>query len=134
MNILIVEDDPTSRLLLEELLKPYGVCKIAENGLEAVQAFTNSLQQGSRRFDLICLDIMMPEMNGQDALVEIRRIEQQNDIGGNDMTKIIMTTALEDAKNIMQALLRGPCEGYITKPINRDKLYKTLTDLGFSPQ
>ena len=130
MKILIAEDDSTSRVLLEELLNVYGDCTSVVDGLEAVRAFKKSLDD-DRQFDLICLDIMMPKMNGQDVLKEIRKIEQKQGIGGKDMAKIVMTTALEDAKNIMQALLRGPCEGYLTKPINKKKLYGKLAELGF---
>jgi two-component system chemotaxis response regulator CheY len=131
MNILIAEDDATSRLLLEELLKPYGSCTSAVDGLQAVQVFTKCLDEG-KVFDLVCLDIMMPKMDGQSVLKEIRKIEQQHGIGGKDMVKIIMTTALDDAKNIMQAFLRGSCEGYLNKPITTKNLYDKLAELGFS--
>lgn len=130
MNILIAEDDPTCSTLLRELLRPYGECQRAQNGLEAVELYKQSLRSGPP-FDLICLDIMMPIMNGQDALREIRKLERQHGIGGFDMVKIIMTTVLEDAQNIIQALVRGPCEGYITKPLSRKAINDKMRELGF---
>ncbi len=130
MDILIAEDDFSSRFLMQEFLKPYGNCVVAVNGREAVELFIRSLDYGPA-LDLVCLDIMMPEMNGQDALKEIRKIEHGRGIGGKDMVKIIMVTALEDAQNVMQAFLRGACEGYLIKPLSRKSLDDKLTELGF---
>ena len=76
MKALIVEDDFTSRLLLQGLLQPFGVCHVCINGKEAVEAFKIALDQ-KEPYDLVCLDIMMPEMDGQTALKEIRAIEGQ---------------------------------------------------------
>ncbi len=132
MKILIVEDDFTCRVILQELIKKYGTCHSASNGKEALEAFENMHSQGEP-YDLICLDIMMPEVDGQEALQQIREIESQKGIGGSDLVKIIMTTALNDAKNIMQALVKGSCDGYLTKPIIPEDLDKLLNKLGINP-
>lgn len=129
-RVLIVEDDFFSRQLLMELLNDhFDICHAAINGVEAVKAFENSLQK-KEPYNLICLDVMMPEMDGQTALREIRQIESENGIGGNDMVKVIMTTALDGPKDIMQAFMKGACEGYLTKPINLGKLEEYLKKLG----
>ena len=70
LRILLAEDDFTSRLLLQTFLSRYGECHIAVNGREAVAAFRLALEQG-QRYDLICMDIMMPEMDGGEAVREI---------------------------------------------------------------
>ncbi len=132
MKILIVEDDFVSRLLLQELLKPYGACHLAANGEEALAAFSRLLDQKTP-YDLICLDIMMPGMDGQEVLKQIREMERQRGIGCTDSVKIIMTSALADAKNIMHALVRGPSDGYLTKPLDPSKMVKLLADLGIQP-
>ena len=75
MKSLIVEDDFTSRLLLQEYLKVYGIPHIAVNGREAVEAVRLALEARDH-YNLICLDIMMPEMDGQQALREIRALEE----------------------------------------------------------
>lgn len=129
MNILIVEDDFVSRVLLQELLKPYGTCHVAVNGEEAVTAFAE-MQKSHTPYGLICLDIMMPGMDGQEALKRFREMERKQGVGGSDAAKIIMVSALDDAKNIMQALVRGPSDGYITKPIDLAKMKKLLAELG----
>lgn len=132
MKILIAEDDFVSRTLLQEMLQPYGTCHLAANGEEAVRAFASMLERHTP-YNLICLDIMMPGMNGQEALKQIREMEQQRGIGGKDAVRIIMVSALDDPKNIMQALVRGPCDGYLTKPLDQGKMIKLLADLGISP-
>ena len=75
MRTLIVEDDFTSRLLMQAILAPCGECHIAVNGREAIQAFRLARAQG-RPYDLVCLDIMMPEMDGHAVLKVLRAAEE----------------------------------------------------------
>jgi len=128
MKTLIVEDDFTSRLLLQELLKGYGPSHVAVNGKEAVEATRLALEAGEP-YDLICLDIMMPEMDGQQALREIRAQEEARGIISSNGAKIVMTTALGDLKNV-SAAYSGLCDGYLTKPIQKAKLLEELRKLG----
>jgi two-component system chemotaxis response regulator CheY len=124
MKTLIVEDDFTSRLLMQELLRGYGMAHIAINGQEAVEAVRAALEIGEP-YDLICLDIMMPGMDGQQALRKIRAQEEAMGIFSTDGVKIIMTTALDDIQNKISAF-SGLCDGYLTKPIYRDQLINEL--------
>ena len=125
-KVLIVEDDFMCRQLLMEILKHhFDTIHMAVNGREAVDAFVHSLDE-QQPYDLICLDIMMPEMDGQTALQEIRKIEQEKGIGGINLVKVLMTTALDGAKDIMGAFVKGSCDGYLTKPINRESLGEHL--------
>jgi two-component system, chemotaxis family, chemotaxis protein CheY len=129
MKILIVDDDLVCRMLLQDILTPYGNCHTAVNGKEAVKAFC--IAAGKKDpYDLICLDIMMPEMDGQETLKEIRRLEKENNIAGSDQVKIIMVTALGDAKSIMESFVKGQCEAYVTKPITVDSILKQVRKLG----
>ncbi len=127
MKTLIAEDDFTSRLLLQGILQAYGECHISVNGLEAVAAFRTALDAGVP-YDLVCLDIMMPEMDGQTALKRIRGIEEAAGIFSSDGAKIMMTTALDDKKNIMGAF-KEQCDVYLVKPIDRVKLVEQLRAL-----
>lgn len=129
-KVLVVEDDFFSRQLLIELLSDhFDTCHMAVNGNEAIEAFLRSVEE-NEPYDLICLDIMMPELNGQEALQKIRKIEKDKGIGGVDMVKVIMTTALNSPKDIMGAFMKGGCEGYLTKPIDLDKLNEYLKKFG----
>lgn len=128
MKTLIVEDDQTSRFLLEQILSPYGPCAIAVNGKEAVDAYLKAMLAGAQ-YDLICLDIMMPEMDGQAVVKTIREMEETQGILSPDGVKIIMTTALEDPKNVVQAF-KSLCDFYLIKPINKGKLLGCIRSLG----
>jgi two-component system, chemotaxis family, chemotaxis protein CheY len=127
MKTLIVEDDFTSRLLLQELLKSYGPSHIAVNGEEAVEAVNAALEAGEH-YDLICLDIMMPKMDGQVALRIFRDQEEARGIRSSEGAKIVMTTALSDIQSVMEAY-RNLCDGYLTKPIEKAKLLEELRNL-----
>lgn len=128
MKALIVEDDFTSRLLLQQILNPYGECHIAVNGKEAIEAFMVAWAEGSR-YDLICLDIMMPEIDGQEVLKRIRSMEETDGASAVNGVKIIMTTALRDKKNVFTAF-EEQCDGYLVKPIDKAKMIDYLKDFG----
>ncbi len=128
MKALIAEDDFTSRLLLQTILSPYGECHVAVNGREAIEAFTKARNEGAP-YDLLCLDIMMPEMDGQAALKEIRAIEEADGILSTFGVKIVMTTALGEPKNVIDAFMEL-CDAYIIKPVEKAKLLATLQTLG----
>jgi two-component system chemotaxis response regulator CheY len=127
MKVLIVEDDFVSRRLLQKMLADFGECDIAVDGAEAVEAFKLSMQDGPR-YDLICLDIMMPKMNGQEVLKTIRRIEREQEVSPQDEVKIIMTTALDSPQNVIEAYYQGGCTSYLVKPIEKQKLIYTLKE------
>lgn len=128
MKALIVEDDFLSRMLLQGLLKPYAVPDVAVNGKEAVEAVKMSLE-GNEPYNLICMDIMMPEMDGQEALIKIRELEKRAGIPPTDGVKVIMITAIEDKSNIMTAF-REQCDTYLVKPLDKTKLIRSLESLG----
>ncbi len=125
---LIVDDDGVCRALLKAILSSRGHCMFAYDGQEAIDAVRLALEDG-RPFDMICLDIMMPGVNGHEALTAIRRIEEQHGIRGSDGVKVIMTTALRDAKHCIQSFREG-CECYVTKPIDESELLAKMQDLG----
>jgi two-component system, chemotaxis family, chemotaxis protein CheY len=128
MRFLIVEDDFTSRQLMQIYLAEFGQAFVAVNGREAVMAFETALSNG-HPYDLICLDIMMPEMDGQRALEAIRDIEHQYGIGGLSAVKVIMTTAKDGSKDIFTAFRAG-CEAYIIKPVRKNALLEEMRKLG----
>jgi two-component system, chemotaxis family, chemotaxis protein CheY len=124
MKTLIVEDDFTSRVLLQELLKSYGQLHVAVNGKEAIEAVRSSLDTGEF-YDLICLDIQMPEMDGHSALKEIRSMEEAKGRTPANRSRVFMTTALADKDNIMEAI-KGQCDYFLAKPIQKKTLLKEL--------
>lgn len=129
MRILVVDDDFAVRKLLTVWLKTYGDCDTAVNGKEAVQAVRMALTEGSP-YEIICLDIMMPGMNGLDALKAIRELEAERNIYVGKGSKVIMTTAAANPKSIMGAF-KEQCEAYLIKPLDKNELYNALKKLGF---
>ena len=131
MRTLIVEDDFTSRLLLQAFLSRYGECHVAINGKEAVEAFRLSLKNG-RRYNLVCMDIMMPEMDGQEAVREIRALEERVGILSTSGARIMMITALDDVKNVVTSF-KALCDAYVFKPVDTAQLLNQLKSLELVP-
>ncbi|MCP4607090.1 MAG: response regulator [Planctomycetes bacterium] len=129
LKILIAEDDFTCRKLLQSFLFDFGECFVASNGQEAVEAVKIALDEG-QPYDLICLDIMMPEMDGHKALESIRKIENEHGIAGLEGVKVIITTALSDSASVIEAFKEG-CEAYIVKPIGKRNFFEEMENLGF---
>lgn len=124
MRALIVEDEFMNRTVLQEYMSEYGETDIAVNGKEAVEVFKNSLT-ANKPFDIIFLDIMMPEMDGHSALIEIRKIETSLGKTEKEFVKVVMTSALSDADNITKSF-RESCESYLIKPLRKEKITNLL--------
>jgi two-component system chemotaxis response regulator CheY len=127
MKILIVDDDNVCRALMQELLRPYGLASVAANGQQAVDAVRQAIALGEH-YNLICLDIMMPKLNGQAALRQIRELEQANGIFPAKGAKIIMTTAMNTTLEIDEAF-DGRCDAYLVKPVTKKELNEALRQL-----
>lgn len=128
MKILIVEDDCSLQDLMQLHLTNYGTCDVAGNGLEALEAIEQAIVAG-KPYDLVCMDVMMPEMDGMEALKQIRRMEFKYYSEGLESVKVIMITAKDMAKDMIKAYDAG-CEAYITKPFTQEKLLEQIRQLG----
>jgi len=126
VRILVVEDELTSRELLKVILEPYGRIDTVSDGVEAIKAYNVALAK--EPYDLICLDIMLPKMDGQQVLKGIRKIEGEKGILGPEAVKILMVSALGDYENVTEAF-SSQCTSYITKPIDADKIIAELRNL-----
>jgi len=129
MRILIVEDDSASRRVMQKILSEFGECHIAVDGNEAIEKYKKSWLN-VEPYDLICMDIMMPNIDGHEALIEIRKIEKEMGLDSSREVKVIMTTALDDPKNVVQAFYKGGATSYIVKPIAKKKLLEEIGKLG----
>ncbi len=114
-KIMIVDDDAEFRENLVEILKNAGYDpETAASAKEAMEKAT------AVPFDIILLDFMMPELNGLDALTELRRI--------NPRTKLVMITAFASIDNAVNAIKKGASE-YIAKPFKIEELLMTIKQL-----
>jgi two-component system chemotaxis response regulator CheY len=132
MRCLVVEDDFISRRILKELLSPYCESDIAVNGEEAVTSFRMA-HESKKPYELICMDIMMPGVDGSEALKQIRQIEKDMGVLPEFEVKIIMTTALDDPKTVINSFYKGGATSYLVKPISKQKLVRELRTFGFIP-
>ena len=99
MRILIVEDDSVGRRLLHKFLSNYGECDIAIDGLEAIDSFLAAINE-NKRYNLICLDIMMPKLDGMKVLRGNRDMEKQKGICNDARVKRMMTSGLTDTGTV----------------------------------
>ncbi len=129
MKILIAEDDRVSRKYMHDILSKIGECTCVDNGREAVMQFKQALR-ADQPFDLVTMDIMMPEMDGHEAVRLIRATEIENGIGPQEEVPIIMTTALDDTKNVVSAFDESGATSYLVKPIMKARLLEELGKLG----
>ena len=117
ITILIAEDEESNFLLLKTILKKHCNILHAKTGVELLEIYKE------QHADLILLDIKMPEMNGIDALKEIRNFDQD--------IPIIMQSAYA-FENDMEAARQAGSNGFVTKPINIKELKSVLSS--FLPQ
>ncbi|WP_319468111.1 response regulator [uncultured Pseudodesulfovibrio sp.] len=127
MRALIVEDEFLSRKVLRSFLMTLFEVDIVVNGREAVEAFKMAHNEESP-YDLILMDIMMPEVDGIEALHRIRKMEESDNL--TPKVKVIMTTALDDPQTVIKSFYDGEASAYIVKPVAKEKLYEELKKLG----
>jgi two-component system, chemotaxis family, chemotaxis protein CheY len=125
-----MEDDPVSGLLLQRYLDSYGECNLVTDGKNAIDAFEQAMET-EKKYHLVILDIMVPEINGKDVLKKIRELEMEKRIPERGRTKVIMTTALSDSGNIIDSFTYK-CDAYLIKPIDKKKLLGEMVHLGIA--
>ena len=128
MRILLAEDDFASRKFMDKYLSQYGDCDATVDGEEAVNAYLMALED-EEPYDLICLDVMMPVMNGYQALEAIRKDEADRGVKKEDRVKIIMATALS-GERVVDKAKKLECEAYAGKPIDVEEFDNILRNLG----
>lgn len=128
VRILLVDDDQSVLDLLQHYLKDRGQCTLTSSGGQALSAFRSLLDQG-RCYDLICLDIQMPDMDGRAVLAEIRKLEKAHGLGNRQRSRILMVTALTTPQDQLKAF-RSECDGYLTKPIDKSQITEAVQSLG----
>jgi signal transduction histidine kinase/CheY-like chemotaxis protein len=115
--ILAAEDNPTNQLILKSLLEPFGVdLHLVVNGAQAVEAF------GTTRFDLILMDVQMPEMNGVEATAAIRALEAERGLPAIPILALSANVMSHQVKEYLDAGMNG----FIPKPIEAAKLFAAI--------
>ena len=127
MKTLVVEDVCMMRKLLEKLLSPFGSCDTVENGTEALIKFSH-VSLNEERYDVIFLDLILPEISGEEVLREIRDVENNLGVKEAERVKIIICSALSDYENVIK-IVKKQCDAYISKPFHKQIIYNTLKKL-----
>lgn len=127
MNILIVEDDFVSRKFMTKFLSKYGTCQTAEDGELAINMYKEAVKNG-KPFDLICMDILMPKLDGYETLEQIRKFEEEQGFTRQQEVKVIMTSGMDTSTNAMKAFELG-CVAYTSKPIDIVQFDNLLQEL-----
>lgn len=128
LRVLVAEDEVTNRLLLTRMLAEVASCDAVVNGKEAVEAVKSARDAGIP-YDLLCLDIQMPEMDGHEALRLIRAQEEEAGLQPGEGVKVIMTSALNDPQNVLSSFSEQ-CEAYLVKPVGKAELLAQIVKLG----
>lgn len=105
-SILVVDDDPINRILLSRELEREGHRVLAaENGLQALEILQND------KFDIVLLDVLMPELDGYETLARIERDDKLRHI------PVIMISALEEIESVVRCIEMGAAD-YLPKPFD----------------
>jgi two-component system chemotaxis response regulator CheY len=120
MRFLIVEDEFVARRVLTRFLQPYGTVEVAVDGEEALDAVRAAIEERAP-YSLVCLDVLMPKMDGHITLEKIHELERSRGIPLGTGAKIVMTTALSDPRTVMAAFKEN-VDAFLVKPIDHDKL------------
>jgi two-component system chemotaxis response regulator CheY len=113
ISILIADDNDMMRSVLRGMLRheEYDVVGEARNGLAAVDMV------GRLKPDIVCMDVLMPEKNGIEALAEIKAAQPN--------VEVIMVTGSSDPETVQESILNG-ASGFIIKPFNAARVLDTL--------
>jgi len=133
VRCLVVDDDELGRELIAQYLEGIADCEMAENGLKAVEMFRSAFEGGTP-YDLIILDIVMPEMDGHSAAKEIRTIEKEWGVSMNAGVNIVVLSSLNTPGDVIQAYVAAKSAAHLVKPVQPDKLLATLSKLGIRKQ
>ncbi|MBE5944091.1 MAG: response regulator transcription factor [Lachnospiraceae bacterium] len=127
MRVLVAEDDIASGKFMQKLLSKYGEVVVARDGIAAVDAFVNGIND-NQRFDLVCMDIMMPKIDGYKALASIRDAERKLGLARDSRCKVIMISALDEGFDSSYA--SDDYEEYLCKPIDIIQFDNVVKKLG----
>ena len=128
MRILVVDDDAPNRKLLMDIASKIGECEGVDGGQEALSAFKKAWEDW-RPFDLIFLDVLMPDMDGRQVLLKIRETEKDKKISEQHQARVIMVTGISEEDTVIDCLKNG-CDEFLVKPIDIKLVVEKIKKLG----
>ena len=129
LRILVVDDELVSRKKMVRLMEEFGTCVSVESGCDALRSVGESLRN-KEPFDLICLDVGMEDISGDEVMFRIRELEQRySDPIYQPHAKVIMVTANCERDTVVNCITAG-CDDYLVKPVDIRKLVSSIEKLG----
>ena len=122
INSLVVEDNTIFQKIMYNILKNYGSCTVAKNGFDGLEQYKKSLED-NLHFDLICLDIEMPKMDGVTLLDKIRKLEKEHI---SEKRSIIVMVTANGEQEVVRRCCRLGCSSFLIKPVDKHNLDKVL--------
>lgn len=127
MRILVVDDDITTRLILQNHLEQFGPCDTCADGVQALEQFKDSLESG-RPYNIVFMDVLLPSMNGIEALLEMRRVEVQEKKPVGEFKAVVLST-VDGIETIRNAFFQAGVYDYLTKPLDRDRVSIVMQEI-----
>ncbi len=128
---LVVDDDPVGRELMRTYLEKVQSVDVAVDGKDAIEKFQAAYLSGAP-YQLIFLDIVMPDLSGHEVGKTIRAFEKEQGVVLGGQVKIVMLTSLKGAQDVMQAMMEAQSSAYLTKPVDPAKVRETAGKVGLS--
>lgn len=128
-RFLIVEDELLSLAILNDFFSEFAQCDTATNGKIAYELFEKAIIEG-KPYNLICSDVVMPEMDGHELVHKVREAEKSLPIFDGLRTKVFMISASNTPQDMTHAILDNDCDDYIVKPFMRDNIKTMLKKYG----
>lgn len=127
MKILVVDDELVSRKKMMKIVSEFGQCEGVINGKAAISSVKTALEEW-KLYNLITLDISMPDISGTEVLTTIRKMEEERGLDLQEKAKILMVTAHSDIDTVKACV--GKCDGYVIKPFNKEVLTEKMKKIG----
>ncbi len=123
MRILVVDDELVSRKKMIKIVSDFGQTEGVKNGKAAISAVKTALEDW-KLYNLITLDISMPDISGTEVLSAIREMEDERGLEAEEKAKILMVTSHSDIETVKACV--GKCDGYVIKPFNKEVMVEKL--------
>jgi len=123
MRILLIDDEPVALTKLELMLAKVGTCDTAASGIAATECFVKAIAD-NHPYDLVTIDIELPDITGLDLLNRFCLLEKKNAIAP---AKKIMVTAHSKVDYVVKA--RNQCDAFVVKPLRKATLLEKIKEL-----
>ena len=123
IRIFVIDDEPIALTRLERMVTPAGVCDTTSSGIAATECFVKAVKD-NQPYDLITIDIQLPDISGLELLDRFIRLEKDN---GIVPAKKIMVAAHSTVDCVVKA--KDMCDAYVVKPVRKANLLTKIDEL-----